>query len=89
MNAVLERYFMEVHEEAKGRVEQFHVAQELSFVDRKDGFHGFDFHDQALIDVTSSQSGSSKVKPLYSMGTTNWLTPGTWGKNSSRTRHFS
>ena len=51
MNAVLERYFMEVHEEAKGRVEQLPVAQELSFVDRKDGFHGFGFHDQALIDV--------------------------------------
>ena len=51
MNAVFKRHLVKIDEEAKGRVKQFHVAQELSFVDRENGFHRFGFHDQALIDI--------------------------------------
>ncbi len=41
---------VEVDEQAKRHVEQFHVTQKLGLVDRKYRFDGFVFYQQAIFD---------------------------------------
>lgn len=55
---------MKVNEEAERSVEQFHVAQELGFVDGQNGFDGFGFDDQALVDVNVKAEGFLKGEAL-------------------------
>ena len=43
MNTVGQFHLMEVDEQAKGNIQQFHVAQELRFVDGQNLLHGFCF----------------------------------------------
>ena len=50
MNPVHKFHFMEVDEQADGHIEKFHVAQELSFVDRQNGFDRLDLDQHATLD---------------------------------------
>lgn len=47
MNAVGEFHFMEVDEESKGYIHQFHVAEQLRLVDRKHILQGFGLNKNA------------------------------------------
>ena len=56
MNAVSQFYLMEIDEQPKRDIQQFHVAQELRLVDRQDVLHRFCFHQHTTFhqDIESS-----------------------------------
>jgi len=41
---------VEVNKQANWYIEQFHVAQELSFVDGENFLNGFEFEQEAMLD---------------------------------------
>ena len=89
MNAVGQFYLMEIDEQPERDIQQFHVAQELRlWIGRtfSTAFASTNTHPSTSI---SNRSGSSRVKPLYSIITSFWLTHVSPRSSNSFVKHHS
>jgi len=64
---------MEIDEQSEWNIEQFHVAQQLRLMDRKNLFNGFYFDKQAIVNQQIKAEGSSRRNCLYRMTTLSWF----------------
>jgi hypothetical protein len=49
MNSVFQDKFVKIYQETQSLFEEFHVAQQLSLVDRQHFYDGFHLDDQRII----------------------------------------
>jgi len=89
VNAVTQFHLMEIDEQPKRDIQQFHVTQELRLVDRQHLLHGLASTSTHPSTSISNRSGSSRVKPLYSIITSFWLTLVSPRSSNSFVRHHS
>ncbi|HEY5707747.1 MAG TPA: hypothetical protein VIS96_19465 [Terrimicrobiaceae bacterium] len=69
VNAISQFNFVEVDQQTKRHIEQFHVAKQLRLMDRQNFLHGLKFQQQAFFTKNIQAQRFAKIIPLYSIFT--------------------
>jgi hypothetical protein len=88
MDTVFEHDLVEIDQQTQRLIREFHVAKQLRFVDGKDLLDSFKLNNQAIVNQDVKRSGSSKTKPLYSIGTINAYCVGIFRSSHSLRTHL-
>ena len=89
MDSVDESHFVEIDEKANRNIHEFHVAEELRLVDRKDLLDGFGLNKNAVLNEHVESERFVTGKPLYWISTDFWLIQSSSLSSSSISKHHS
>jgi len=63
-DTIYDSHFMEIYEQAQRNIQQFHVAQQLRLVDRKNLLSGLYFYKHTPLDQDIKSKGLLTAKPF-------------------------